>query len=556
MRTTTLLALSLSTAATFVSASPSSDGGSIQALLDRMSHRANRTHSLDHRPSNLPEFPKNETGSSDYRVFPKNETRLPPPAPETAKNGTSEPVKEEGHPRNGTEGPDGPTDKIVKRLRSKKNEDNAKRWVWANSIIQDSTPSSAAPAIGENVNLLSSSTTIPVNTPAATLIAPSFPPRSNSSAVASTSTAAPVVAAVNATTTPAAASTMTRASRPSWHKTVGHGSRREKKRWVWANSIIQDGTPSSAAPSIGVNANLLSSSAAAVTTPSANLVAPSFAPLNSSSSSSTTTAAAPVTTSAAANATVASTSAAANATVSSTTSSAAPASTSAHGVASDAKRMLAEVEAAIEELFHMQQSTSAAAPAATAAALEKRWVWGTSIIQDGTPSSAAPAIGQNVNLLSSATYAVTTPAASTMVAPSFPPLSSSSSASSVDSSATAVPTSSASSLSSSATTTTSRMNRKEQADSMRESLASAASASSAAAAATTSTSSRMNMKDMAASMRAAKDINAAAAVAVTTTTTSTTMTSTTTQATQSTAALEWHLVQNPKAVRMTRMKRH
>ncbi|BGP35523.1 hypothetical protein JCM10296v2_007361 [Rhodotorula toruloides] len=525
MRTTSLVLLSLASASSLVAAKPA-EGGSIEALLDRVAQRSNR--SVSAKPSETP-------------VAVKDDVK---PAPAVEKADLS--VEED----------DGPRNKLVRRSRAHKHEKMAKRWVWATSIIQDGATS--APPVGSNVNLLSPSTTIAADTPTATLVAPSFPPVSsvNSSSTATPAAASTVApAAVNATsssttasvasqttglltkmrqtfkqreqaliardyedeeddyvdeeiefeheeedveehqekkrwvwatgiiqdgatdappvgqnanlltpsttivlntpaatlvpptfapvaaTTPVASqapnvlvapvavnssSTTTSAPKTSktpvarkfGHKAVGravHGQQ-ENRRWVWATSIIQDGAKG--APPVGENANLLSSSAYPVMTPAAALTPPSFPPVvaSSSSSSSTTPPPAPSATSvpppaiavAAASTTLAAPAAA--------TTTSAP-----HGLAAfNPKHIFEEIEAGFEKLFHIHHTTTTAAPVQTTSAAPnaKRWVWATSIIQDGDPN--APPVGSNYNLLSGTTPA-NTPAA-TLVPPSFPPV--------------------------------------------------------------------------------------------------------------------------------------
>ncbi|GAA6034664.1 hypothetical protein JCM8097_001105 [Rhodosporidiobolus ruineniae] len=340
MRTTSLAILALTTASLVAGKPTDAEGGSIEALLERISQRNNHTTAASARVSAVPEQPRNET-----QLPP-----TPPPAPKEEKAADeSVPAPKEAHKH---ESKRSAHTKMAKRVRAKAEEENAKRWVWATGIIQDDTPASAAPAVGQNANQLSSNAA-PVGTPAAALTPPSFPPQA----------AAP-------TTTPAAAST-TPAHRPSW-KTRQPANRNEQKRWVWVNSIIQDDTPASQAPAVGQNVNQLNTPAVNLNTPAANLAAPSFPPKQQ--------VATPVV----------------EAVAASTTSRAAR----LHWYKAPQARGLDEHEE------------------------EKRWVWGNSIIQDDTPASEAPAVGENANNFASATYAATTPAA-TLVAPTFPPKSSS-----------------------------------------------------------------------------------------------------------------------------------
>ncbi|BGP20313.1 hypothetical protein JCM10213_002058 [Rhodosporidiobolus nylandii] len=507
MRTTSLALLALTTAT--LAAGKPAEGGSIEALLERISQR-NHPVSASAR-------------ASAAREEPKSETSVPPTAPPAAsKEKEDVPAKKdepeapkEGHRHESKRSAHG---KMAKRVRAKADEENAKRWVWATGIIQDDTPASAAPAVGSNANLLSSSTTIPAGTPAATLIAPSFPPLPQSSsttppaapatttparrptwkshsvrakreednekrwvwsnqiiqddtpaaqappvgqnvnalqspAVAATTPAAHLVApsfppkepaAVNSTaavTSPSAAVKVASAAasssaaakkRPTWHiarDVEGHED--PERRWVWGNSIIQDDTPAASAPPVGENVNQLSSSAYSVTTPAATLVAPSFPPVQSSSqtpgpspsSSSSVVLTSSSTSSVAVDAAV--TPVSSSSTV--TAAAAAQSTSAAHSHWWDPKQLLEDIEEGFEKLFH--HSSSATAVPVQTSGVEKRWVWATGIIQDDTPAAEVPAVGENANLLSSPTYAATTPAA-TLVAPSFPPKVASSSASS------------------------------------------------------------------------------------------------------------------------------
>ncbi|GAA6013511.1 hypothetical protein JCM10207_008875 [Rhodosporidiobolus poonsookiae] len=416
MRTTSLVLLSLTTASLAV-ASPSpdstSEGGSIEALLERISQRNNHTTAAGSRVSGVPDAPKNGT-----HVPP-----TPPPAkPEleqpVAKNGTEAvPPKEGGKPEaHKHESKRSVHGKMAKRVRAKAEEENAKRWVWATGIIQDDTPSSAVPPVGGNANLLSSNAA-PVNTPAAVPVAPSFPP-----------VAAPSPATT--TTTPAAPRST---PKRTWYKAQRDLSERdlaehdEEKRWVWSNSVIQDDSSSSDLPPIGQNVDLRNGASGA-NTPAATLVAPSFPPRSSqtpgpSSSSEAATGVSVFTTSTAhvADNAVVSTPAAA------TIVTAAPAAQSTSPVHWwNPKHMLEELEDGFEKLFHLGShasattNTVAAESTATPAQNEKRYVWSNQIIPDDTPN--APAVGENANLLSSpAAYGATTPAAA-LVAPSFPPV--------------------------------------------------------------------------------------------------------------------------------------
>ncbi|BGP27785.1 hypothetical protein Rt10032_c13g5128 [Rhodotorula toruloides] len=516
MRATSLVLVSLASASSLVAAKPA-EGGSIEALLDRVAQRSNRTVSA--KPSETPAVAQDDAKKD--------------PAVEKADLSVEE--------------DDGPRNKLVRRSRAQKHQKMAKKWVWATGIIQDGATN--APPVGSNVNLLTPSTTIATDTPTATLVAPSFPPVSTvnlsstiapavANATASTTSApvasqttgllskvrltfkqreqaligrdfdddenedvdeefedaeandndehqekkrwvwateiiqdgatnlppagqnanlltpsttivvqtpgvtlvpptfappawttpaasqsanvlvAPVAVNSSSTTTSAPKTSMTPVARKFGHKAVGralHGQQ-ENRRWVWATSIIQDGATD--APPVGQNANLLSSSAYPVTTPAAALTPPSFPPVAapSSSSSSSTTAPAPSSTSVPAPAI-------AVAAASTTLGAPAAASTTSapHGLAAfNPKHIFEEIESGFEKLFHIHHSTTTAAPvqSTSAAPNAKRWVWATSIIQNGDLN--APPVGSNYNLLSG-TVAADTPAA-TLVPPSFQPV--------------------------------------------------------------------------------------------------------------------------------------
>ncbi|GAA5834514.1 hypothetical protein JCM11251_007027 [Rhodosporidiobolus azoricus] len=349
MRTSIVL---LSFTAVSLAAGKPAEGGSIEALLERISQRNNQSTAASARVSAVPDHPKNET------VIPPT----PPPAaveqpvPKKEKDGPEPP--KEGHNHESKRAVHA---KMAKRVRAKADEENAKRWVWATGIIQDDTPASAVPDVGQNANLLSSGNTIPVNTPAATLVAPSFPPI--------------------ATTTPPLASTTTTTKpkqRQSWKTHSARGGvpveHEEEKRWVWTNAIIQDDTPASAAPPIGQNVNGFNPNTPAASTPTGKPVAPSFPPIAAPSAV--------------------------------TPSSAKKRPT--YYKAPQARGLDGVEEGEEDEDVHDE---------------EKRWVWSNQIIQDDTAAESAPPIGENANMLSGSAQPLTTPAA-TLVAPSFPPLSS------------------------------------------------------------------------------------------------------------------------------------
>lgn len=280
---------------------------------------------------------------------------------------------------------------MVKRNRTKKQADNAKRWAQE-IVLQDAASSPV------------------VRRPATSLTTPA------ARAAASTTSSSKKM-----TTTPPAAQTPL------------------EKRWIWANSVIQDDTPASEVPPVGENANLLSerepcstchaeldagslthvshAAASTISTPQATLVASTF-PIQASSSTENSTA---VTSVVAAEAAIAS----AEAATTSTSAAPAAASTSPALPWWDPTEFFHDVEAGFEKLFGLSDddedaasASATAAPTVSTAEVEKRWVWATGIIQDDTPN--APPVGQNVNLLGSASVNANTPSV-TLVAPSFRP---------------------------------------------------------------------------------------------------------------------------------------
>ncbi|GAA5980972.1 hypothetical protein JCM5350_004784 [Sporobolomyces pararoseus] len=274
-----------------------------------------------------------------------------------------------------------------KTFGKKEQHEDKKRWVWATQILQDDTPeASGVPPPGQNANLLNS---IPVNTPAATLVAPSFPPVAPAAAVVVESSSLTPAAA---TTSRAARQPITNRKKPA--AAPAQAPVAKDKRWTWGTSIIQDGD--SNAPPVGENANLLSSGTTiALNTPVAQLTPPSFPPLaeptqavaaQDNSGAGGAQAAAQVVESA-----------------SSTLSAVAAEVTSPVGT-SDIQNLLVKLQEQIDALASAYSQASATSDAVDAAAETspaenaKRWVWGPSIIQDDTPSSEAPPIGQNTNL--------------------------------------------------------------------------------------------------------------------------------------------------------------
>lgn len=270
--------------------------------------------------------------------------------------------------------------------------EDKKRWVWATQILQDDTPvASGVPPPGQNANLLNS---IPVNTPAANLVAPSFPPIAP---VVKAET--PISSGSSSLTTPPASTSSRAARQPIVNRKKPAAAPAtvpvaREKRWTWGTSIIQDGSED--APPVGQNANLLSSGTTiALNTPVVQLTPPSFPPRPEPTqleSNGGAQAAAQVVESA-----------------SSTLSAVASAMTlpvveTSPAQASNIEALLAKLQEQIDALASAYSQASATAEAVDAAAQTspadnaKRWVWGPSIIQDDTPSSEAPPIGQNTNL--------------------------------------------------------------------------------------------------------------------------------------------------------------
>ncbi|GAA6018971.1 hypothetical protein JCM11491_005698 [Sporobolomyces phaffii] len=475
MRTSTLVVLSLSTAATLVTADSkegaergagTGGGGALQALLERMQKTKHDNHARGLKDAQVRPAPSDYsdgTGTFDERrnatstedadptvrsKFVKSTDR---PVRHNARVPSSSDVAASKHRLRSTESARRPAStksqdlptlerqlrvaesnkplsdeefdsitaaeaettsiksnkKVQEKAFGKKHED--KRWVWGTAIIQDDTPAASnVPAVGQNANYLNSN---PVNTPAANLVAPSFPPLAAPSFP-------PVAAAavVSSQTTPPAAATTTPASRQKiGNRKQAKPAAPKEKRWTWGTSIIQDGSPD--APPVGENANLLSSGTTiALNTPVASLSPPSFPPLaEPTPSSSSVETPAPVETEEAqagvASASSVLSSVAAEATAPGTT-----------GI----QALLVKLQAEIDMLAQVYGQASATADAVeTAAATSpaenaKRWVWGPSIIQDDSPSSAVPPIGENTNLFNPA-VPVATPT-NQPVAPSFPPI--------------------------------------------------------------------------------------------------------------------------------------
>ncbi|GAA5848670.1 hypothetical protein JCM9279_002736 [Rhodotorula babjevae] len=340
MRTTSLVLLSLASASTLVSAK--ADGrNSLETLLDRIQHSKTGTSPS---PDNTAKSP----------AVVDDEDDVEPAAPTVEK-------------KDSLEGEVAPTDKMVKRNRTKKREQNAKRW--ADLVLQY-----------DPLAVVAKSRT--------SLTTPAARPSPSAASVSKRMT----------TTPPAARHT------PA------------EKRWIWANSVIQDDTPASEVPPVGENINQLSQPAVTLSTPDAVPAAPTFSAV--ATSSVIDPPAAPTSLDAAG--------AAVAAPEAATTSSSSPnpAPTSSALSWWDPTEFFHDVEAGFEKLFGLDhdddESTSAAtaAPTVATAEVEKRWVWATGIIQDVTPN--APPVGGNYNMFGSQVVPVNTPSLS-LALPSFAP---------------------------------------------------------------------------------------------------------------------------------------
>ncbi|KAK4698435.1 hypothetical protein P7C70_g7840, partial [Phenoliferia sp. Uapishka_3] len=190
----------------------------------------------------------------------------------------------------------------------------------------------------------------------------------------------------------------------------GSGRMVQKKRWIWGTSIIQDDSPDAGTLPTGDNLNLLTPGQVAADTPTANLVAPTFPAL-------TTTTPAPIPTAVAFVADLANPKVAQAVTTSS----------SSH----KKKHRKSSSVANSSSSFSVPSSSSVSSPLRHKArsdhhSLAKKWVWGTSIIQDGdvAPSSSSPLymIYVNSNTFSSPPAESANTPEATLVAPTFPPL--------------------------------------------------------------------------------------------------------------------------------------
>lgn len=322
-----------------------------------------------------------------------------------------------------------PTNRVIRRSRSKKNSAEAKRWVWATAVIQDDSPN--APPVGQNVNQLGGVPT-PITTPAVNLPAPSFLPEAqiaaylNGTALNGTAqhgNASSFLAASKSSTSSSIAPpalTTAPAVRKTWAKAFGQPKADDHRRWIWATSVIQDGATD--VPPPGSNANLLSNGAPA-TTPAATLVSPTFPPEPATiPSQSSDDQSQPTEVPTSAPVAVGDAASNSNESSTSTTSTAAAPESTPVAMLFDLFRKIA---AGFEELLQEHASSSAAAESSAAATpVDKRWIWATSVIQDG--ATGVPPPGQNANLLSTPAIPATTPPAN-LVPPSFPPVAASSS---------------------------------------------------------------------------------------------------------------------------------
>ncbi|GAA5985405.1 hypothetical protein JCM10908_006963 [Rhodotorula pacifica] len=387
MRFDMIALAALACSASAVTAASSPDGGSLEALLDRIAYQHDGA-----QPASL-------SAAESLGVASVVSSTVPAPT------------------------------KVVRRSRSKQNAEQAKRWVWATGVIQDDTPN--APPVGQNVNQLGGAPT-PVNTPPVVLPAPSYLPEAQVAAYlngsaqhgnSSFSSSSSSTSSSSSSSSSAAAHTTSPAAR-RLGKIFGQ-PKSDHRRWIWATSVIQDGATD--VPPPGSNANLLSNGAPA-TTPAATLVSPTFPPEPATTTTESTASQSQPTDAAAGAPVVAALASveSSSATTTSTSVTAAPTSPAVHWW--NPADLFREIENAFEELLHGHSSQSAAEASSTAPASapsnDKRWIWATSVIQDG--ATGVPAPGDNANLLTTPGVLVTTPAAQ-LVSPTFPPVVSASS---------------------------------------------------------------------------------------------------------------------------------
>ena len=144
----------------------------------------------------------------------------------------------------------------------------------------------------------------------------------------------------------------------------------EAKRWVWATAVIQDDSPN--APPVGQNVNQLGGAPTPITTPAANLPAPSFLP-------------------------EAQIAAYLNGTVLNGTALHGNASSSL--AASNSSTLASSIAPAVQTTAPAVRKTWAKVFGQPKADDHRRWIWATSVIQDGATDVPPP--GSNANLLSS-----------------------------------------------------------------------------------------------------------------------------------------------------------
>ncbi|GAA5939818.1 uncharacterized protein JCM15063_004311 [Sporobolomyces koalae] len=457
MRTATLVALSLTTAATLASAKKD-EGGALEALLERMQTKKHEQHDKRALRDSSSELDYSDKGASYHGATNSSPRAHRQYAAE--HKGDKKVAKTLGRPHpvhdsssssdaKSRKGSNADSDKHSKKKGQEKSfgkKHDEKRWVWGTAIIQDDTPAASdVPAIGQNANYLIPA---PVNTPDANLVAPSFPPlvapsfpplsvasteaviAPSPSSSSSSSQTPPAVSSSSSQTPPAASSSSAAARRllanrkkPA-HTTTPAAAQTpaaaKDKRYIWATSIIQDGDEN--VPPVGDNANLLSSATIALNTPVAQLTPPSFPPVAATTTSSVSVPVETPSTAGQENGAeqaaqiVASASSTLSAAVADLTS---PATAMVGGPA--IQSLLVKIQSeldALAQVYHQATATQAAVDAAaetSPAENAKRWVWGKSIIQDNSPSSGLPPIGQNTNLLNPSIQ-VATPTA-TLVPP-------------------------------------------------------------------------------------------------------------------------------------------
>lgn len=357
--TAALVALYLSLAQ---AAAASPDGGSISALLERIASQHHKALPANAVPSDLKAVTTIVDAAAAPTSLPSGSVVLAPKdkADKAAHKRMAKAVRKRAF-----EG-----EEILARAAQHDEELNRaeKRWIRATYIIQDGDTNPAIPTDGGNyvmsaasaiaANTPADSIVVPsfpavqssaaptpasqspasVNTPHATIAMPSFPPRSSATPSASVvqpavssvaNKAVPNVLALASSVQAAASSASSAVTTPvkakatpisGFFHNVLHGIEHDfqrfevaigakkaassvvpaattaaavngkEKRWVWANSIINDGDTNPALPSDGSNVNLLSDGID-VATPVNSIVTPTFPPLASSAAPTATAAA-------------------------------------------------------------------------------------------------------------------------------------------------------------------------------------------------------------------------------------------------------------------------